>query len=292
MFKKVLRIFLYLSFALLFSLLILIWKFPYAALEARIQHEVHKRSSYQMTKPELSFALPFALQAQKVSILDAQKNKPALFELSDVNLTPDLTALIKGSLGINLKSSLYQGELTGKIQTRSLALPAETSLQLFWEHLDLNGYPQEILTSPIFDLQGKLSGEISYKGKLGSLAQTSGQGHISCQGLSIRVKIPLLQIKDIQDLLLNGKFSFQKQKLIFEEGQFSNEWLEGNVSGDIHLKNNLPQSSLNLQGKIKVDPKLIDMSTTTAQLARLIRKQKFIPFRISGTLGDAKLNML
>lgn len=185
------------SYFVVAFLLFLIFLFPFDRIKTKLEAEVRERTplDLKISKITPTFLNRFTLH----QVVLSDKAGTVLFEAPAVHTKISILRLIFGTLSVDLKGSVYGGELMIKTHQGS----GGQFLLVNADAIDIGAYP--LLSSSGLRVTGKLGGDFELNGNV-------GKGRISVTGLAWR------------GLKLNG--------MSIPDQDFDRGWLEADVKGD------------------------------------------------------------
>lgn len=267
--KKLIRL---LSFAGYFAavfLLFLFLLFPFDRVKTRLESEIRRNTDLELTIAHISprFFNSFRLSDVVVS----NKQGKVLFESPSVSTTVSLFSLLRGNLGLGLKTNAYGGDL--QVKLRQGAGPQYVSVDA--NGLDVGSY--QLLKALGLKLSGKLGGNFEMTGD-------AGKGKISLKGLTSReLKIKGFPIPDLdfEECWLEG--DLKGDRLTIKKLEMNGKELKIQCLGDLVLRE---RGTLNLTVKIKPSERLVHEQSMIFALIKNKDAEGFYQFSLGGTLSD------
>lgn len=273
-------IFLYLSYTLLATGLLLYLQFPIPAVRAYLDGRlsaIDPRLTLE-TKTLSPTILPPGLEI-KDAPLSREGEKIVLVDQASVS--PDLLSLLQTNKKINFQVRLAGGEIdvqammVRKKQSGRYQVAADFS-QVHLDRIDA------VKTNDRFSLSGIADGQATYVGTRSGAGKTNGSFSVS--SLRVTLQTAVFGIDELVVGQVEGTISGNGRIIRVKTLTFDGPMAEGKITGTIELKGPFGQSLLNLTGNAKPRPELF------AQLQEIIPKG-FVDPRTLGTRGlNFKIN--
>jgi len=251
--RRSIRIVIYVVFATGLALLLLLLQFPYQALEQRLEAGLRSTALEEADIQGLGYSFPWAMAIEGMSLRFAGAEGPFRVTIGRGRIAPDLSALLSGRLASSFSARLFNGKLSGRLETTSWLRTDPQALHCTWADLDLEGIPLPGQQVRIRDLSGSCSGSLSLQANdRGRLASGSGElrlndGSFALQGLVAGN----LRISDIRG---EAGWELQQGSLRLAEAQLKAKGIEGRIAGSLELKRPWLSSRCRLRGTVSFSP--------------------------------------
>ena len=286
--KKVVGYFLW---GLVLAVILIVWKFPYGSLLERLDAGARARLGLRFEVSDVSPTLPPGLKLAKCTVRSTEPGSKPFLTATQVYLRIKLLPLLRGSLASTLRSQLYGGSLKGDIRLAPFYDIRQYQLRLRGQTLRLDDKTDisALLGRPLF---GQISGDLELKGDLGDIVNSTGGGELQLVEGSCPIDSPFLTIQYLEGLEVSGTFALSGGILNINPCQFKGPGFEGTLNGEIKLQPYLPGSTLDLAGKGKIDPALVNLPPDKLRVAEAFFKRgKPLPFKVSGTIEVPQLRL-
>jgi type II secretion system protein N len=280
----------YLLYALILGGILLVWKFPYASLERRLEAEASRAlGGVRVELSGLSPAFPLGLKVSRCVVRTWEAGREPVFNMTQGNLRFRILPLLRGAAGVAVQGRAYGGTLRGEgFRSRGGSYQLKAVLQ----SLRLGDHPG---VAQLFGRQvsGTASGEFELAGPMGDVVKSTGAGKIQLREGSWPVESPYLKIKSLDGVEFNATVKLEKGTLTVEGCDFKATGIRGTLKGSVNLAAAWSQSALELAGEGQVDGAILNLEPAVAAgVQRLLQQGKPIPFHIRGTVGAPKLSLL
>ncbi len=284
--KTVFKVFGYLLFAILFSLLVIILEFPYPRAKAFLEKKIQKQSQLLVTIQELGFAWPMGLAVKGLNIAPPEKADQPYYTASETTFALRPLSLFTGKVGSSLRSDPFQGALEVACAVGTWWKKTKTgSCDMQWSDIQLTTYPYLDKTNDYINFRGAIQGDFHFTGAFQNFKTIQGEGSFNCAGLDLTFDFPLVTVYPVEDLHLALSYRIDKQSLKITESSFKATDVDGTLQGHIVFKKPIESSRLRLEGRIKINPDMLDVATLPKSALQTLRRQKPIRFKLVGTLN-------
>jgi type II secretion system protein N len=256
----------YFAAAFLVFLLLL---FPFDRVKARLESEVRRRTSAELSVTRISplFFNRFVLSGVVVS----DRTGKVLFESPSITSTVSLIDLLRGMLSVDLKAKAYGGELLMKAQQRQ----GRHSVMLDANGLDIGSY--SLLKDLGLKFSGKLGGNFEMTGDL-------GKGKLWLRGLTSRgLTIKGFPIPDLDFDQCWLEADIKGDRLTIRKLELDGKELKVLCLGDMVLRE---RGTLNLTVKLKPSERLAREQADILSLLKNKDAEGFYLFSLGGTLSE------
>lgn len=289
--KRGLRVAAYLLYCLVIAGILLVWKFPYQALERKLERLARRHLGLEVEITRLAPKFPPGVKFSRCRIqIPGYRSRQSL-ELEKGQVALRFIPLLRGRLAMGAQARAYGGSLRGQFKIEPFHKPDHFAMKMEWRELELERYrgASDLLGRQI---AGQTSGELHLKGDLASPDRSTGSAELRLNNGSIPVYSPYLKVNNLEELELAASVKLGARNLEISQCQFRARGLQGRVSGILKLRPSLFQSELQMTGEGRLDATLLK-NPDTANWVRLFQMQKTsIPFQLGGTLAEPWLQPL
>ena len=286
-----LRLLFYLLFVLIFTGVLVFYKFPYESLENRLEALFTERWGLKLDVVNLRPALPPKLRFNQFSLRALDYGGQPVFHATGGYLRPRILPVFWGKLAATFQAEAYGGSLNGDILLKPLDDARSCNLRLSWQAIQLERHPGLRLLLER-QLSGELSGELELDGSLQELASFSGMGTLRLIKGSCPIEHPYLKVKTLDGLEVSAAFKLDRGELEITGCRFQAQGIQGTLDGIVQLQSRLHESVLDLAGQCQIDPALLDFGAGSNRgLVVLLNKNTSLPFRLRGALAAPRLSL-
>lgn len=231
----------------------------------------------------LGYGFPFSMTVKTIRFSDSKAKKQELFTITNVRITPALTALTS-RFGVEL-------DAFGGTHTCYLELnrdDKEFTLQ------DIEVRNIDPATIPFLqqaskrEITGTVTGEGSFHGKWeNGKYVTDGKGKFRLKQGTFSLLLPILSLDSVDLRKFETDVFFQNSVLQCRNGVFSGNELKGGFSGSMELQPGLKRAKLSFIGELEPLPPLLKRSKQTQEMVMQLLKQQqhgTVPFVLKGTV--------
>ena len=286
-----LRLLFYLLFVLIFTGVLVFYKFPYESLEGRLEALLIERWGLKLDVADLRPTLPPKLRFNEFSLRALDYGGQPVFHATEGYLRPRILPVFWGKLAATFHAEAYGGSLNGDILLKPLDDARTCNLRLSWQGIQLERHPGLRLLLQR-QLSGELSGELELDGPLQELANSSGMGTLRLTKGSCPIEHPYLKVKTLDGLEVSAAFKLDRGELQITGCRFQAQGIQGTLDGIVQLQSRLHESVLDLAGQCRIDPGLLDFAAGSNRgLVVILGKNTTLPFRLRGTLAAPTLSL-
>lgn len=278
----------YITYVIIIFAAFLYILFPSAEIKTFIVQQAEQIS------PGISVAIdkiaPSFPPGLKFSDLGVSVRNQAVFNASEISITPRYLSLFSAEKSFRLNGIVYNGQLSGDANVKN-ASRSEYSADITFDGMQVNEIETLIDLVP-HQFFGAADGRIQYSSEGGLWG--SGDAEVTITGCRIEFKPPIFGFKDMALGRVNAVVRLQNRQISIKEINVEGKQLAGDASGTIGLQRPLPNSTVRLNGTIKPHPSLIKELSGVVPSQLLSRRDyvdKGIPFGISGTLDRPNFSL-
>ncbi len=255
--------------------LVLLLNFPLESLRKRIEQEIGRGGSVNISIGELGFSLPPGVAAKQIVLTPNQPGAPVL-KIERLEISPRWSSLTGENPAANFEASLYGGRVTGQIARNGSLQARAKGLNLSHSFAELSGAQLSALAEatimtqgPLFSSSGTLEGSLSLR-------------DLNAQGLEA---LPL-GTDSLSLGTLNAKFAGRSRSLKLTETTLSGDSLEMTTDGSIFIGDSPEKTRLALQIKLRPSSNLPSAVQDLFIFLPKAGRDGFHNLRISGTLAN------
>ncbi len=281
----------YLLFVLIFSGILIFYKFPYESVERRLEALIAAHCGLELDVADLRPSLPPKLRFSKFSLRTLGSEGQPIFHATQGYLCPRILPLFGGKLAVTIHAEAYGGSLNGDVALKSFFEVRTYNLRASWQAIELERHPglPLILAGQI---SGKLSGELQLEGPIQDWANSSGVGKLRLSEGSYPIEYPYLKVKTLDGLEVSAAMKLNSGRLEIDNCWFQAQGIKGTFDGIVQLHSGLYESVLDLVGQCQIDSTLLNLTAGSNNgLAALLNNNAPLPFRVQGTLGAPRLSL-
>ena len=281
----------YLLFVLIFSGILIFYKFPYESIESRLEALIAEHWGLKLDVVDLRPSLPPKLKFIKFSLRTLGYEGQPIFQATQGYLCPRILPLFGGKLAVTIHAEAYGGFLDGDVALKSFFEVRTYNLRASWQAIQLERHPGLALFLER-QISGKLSGELKLDGPIEDWANSSGIGKIRLSEGSCPIEYPHLKVKILDGLEVSAAMKLNSGRLEIDNCRFQAQGIKGNFDGIVQLNSGLYESVLDLVGQCQIDPTLLNFTAGSNKgLVALLDNNAPLPFRVRGTLGAPRLSL-
>ena len=284
--KKVIGYFLW---AVLFAMVLMIWRFPYESLQEKLEAVASASLGYQFDLTDMSLTLPPGLKFAKCTVRSMDMGNDKLFEATKVRTRFKLLSLLKGDLAFTVRSEAYGGSLSGDFRLAPTHNFQNYRMRVWAQTVRLEGQSgiSLLLGRP---LKGEISGEIELEGVVGDLVNSAGGGNFKLVNGSCPIDSPYLRAKTLEGFEVSATITLADGNFKINDCQFSGKGFQGTLTGEVRLQPGLSSSVLNLTGRSQLEAEMINLPADKSRVAEaFLNRGKPLPFKVRGTIAEPRL---
>lgn len=220
-------------------------------------------------------------------------NGVLIMEADRLDVTPELTSLLRPAKVFNFQSMLYDGTANGKTVVTMEENTEKPDIDVNAELAGLEiGQVRALRERTDYKVSGQLDGTITYTKKA---ADESGDANLKVSDLIVELVTPFLSLGSVTFRNITAEMAMDRAKRIrIRQCLMSGDQADGRLTGTITLKEVPEKSVLGISGNIKPHPAFMkEMGGEGIVTAFLKRRpgDKGIPFRIYGTIAEPKYTL-
>jgi type II secretion system protein N len=286
-----LRLLPYLLFVLIFTGVLVVYKFPYESLESRLEALFAERWGLKLDVADLHLTLPPKLSFNQFSLRALDYRGQPVFHATEGYLRPRILPVFWGKLAATFHAEAYGGSLSGDILLKPLDDTRTCNLRLSWQAIQLERHAGLRLLLER-QISGELSGELELDGPLQELANSSVMGTLRLMKGSCPIEHPYFKVKTLDGLEVIAAIKLDRGELEVMGCRFQAQGIQGTLDGIVQLQSRLHESVLDLAGQCHIDPALLDFAPGSNRgLVALLDKNTSLPFRLRGALTAPTLSL-
>jgi len=279
----------YFLWAMVFTMVLVIWRFPYESLQEKLEAVASASLGLQFDLTDMSLTIPPGLKFAKCTVRSMDMGSKSLFEATKVHTRFKLLPLLEGNLAFTVRSKAYGGSLSGDFRLAPIHNFKNYRMRVWAQTVRLEDQSgiSLLLGRP---LEGKISGEIELAGVVGDLENAAGGGNFKLVEGICPIDSPYLKVKTLEGLELSATIELSGGSFKISDCQFSGKGFQGTLNGEVKLQPGLTSSVLNLAGRGQVEAELIDLPADKGRVAEaFLNRGKPLPFKVRGTIAEPRL---
>ncbi len=231
----------------------------------------------------IGYGFPFSIKANTIRFSDSKTKKQELFTLTDVRITPTLTAMTsRFGLELDAFGGTHNGTLELNRDTKEFTLQ-----DIEVRDLDPAMIPF-LKQASKREITGTVTGTGSFQGKWeNGKYVTEGKGKLSLEQGSFALLLPVLSLNSIDLRKFETDIEFRDSTLQCLNGIFNGNELKGAFSGSLELHAGLKRATLSFIGELEPLPPLLQQGKQVQNMVmQLLKKQQHgtVPFVLKGTV--------
>lgn len=231
----------------------------------------------------IGYGFPFSLTAKSIRFTDSKTKKQELFTISNLRITPVLTALTSQfGVTFDVFGGTYSSELALNVEGRKFTLQ---DIQV--KNLDPASVPF-LQQASKREISGTVTGSGSFHGKWeNGKYVTEGKGKLKLEKGAFALLLPILSLDSVDLKKFETDILFQNSTLLCRNGVFRGNELKGEFSGSMALQAGLKKARLSFVGELEPLPPLLKRSKQTQDMViQLLKQQQHgtVPFSLTGTV--------
>jgi type II secretion system protein N len=285
----------YILFVVLLTLGLLYYRFPSEAVQRFLQARIEKISpqlalSMESVSPTFTLGLKFL---EPELFLGTTSQNP-IFKVDRLLIRPEILSLFRDKWTFCYNALAYNGEFEGctSVGKEKNDAPFQTSLVLMDVPMGGDNPLKEVIGR---NLEGNLSGTVTYNGQSKSLIRGTGEVDLRMSEGRIELVQSILNLEGISFHEVLIKMTLSNRKLSLTRVALRGTNMNGTLTGVVNLNKEISRSSLNLRGTLEPFADFIKDLTDSPDTVRLIRqrlKRGKINFVIRGTLADPNFRFM
>jgi type II secretion system protein N len=283
------RTLLYVVYTGVLFVVFLLANFEYNLITQRLLRSVDI-PGVRLAVGDTRFAWWRGFELQRVRAMPLDPEAAPYFEAASLFIRPGLGGLLRGQIdSVQMSGVLYGGEMDGTF-TAGEGLNRAT-LHLAGLQLQRSEYLRDLLQAG--ELAGVLSGDFTFENRGGDPVDARAVGEFELQNASVtdakfkQFTVPALQFDETMT-----KFSLQANRLEIQEFSATGPQFELAGTGQIAIRDPLPDSALNLKVSIAAAEGADDLTKTLLSILPPPPKgaKPDAPRSLSGTLAKPRLS--
>ncbi|MBN1276774.1 MAG: type II secretion system protein GspN [Deltaproteobacteria bacterium] len=289
------RYFFYGIYSVILLIALLYIRFPSDAFKEYLQ-ETSSRVSPEnvLIVGEVKPAFPAGIKLLGTGLSPKENSDKKYFSASRIIIRPRIWACLTGGLNLNFLGDVNEGLLKGSVNFRKNRIggPFETSIEIKGMHVDGASLPSSFTG---FDLNGILSGVLSFQTENEQIITGTGEADISISEGRIILSNPILIFNSIEFDDLSIKCVMEKEKLRLIHFRLKGQDMTGTLSGEIDLRSNILKSAIDISGAIELSPGFFKNRKDSSDFIRHFRqliKNGRLSFVLTGNIGEPRFRFL
>jgi len=277
---------LYVGYTTVLFVVFLLITFPHDILVRRLLSSVGTAGrDIEFSSVNFAWWKGYQIDGLRVGSPAADGDAP-VFEVSHFWIRPAVSQLVRGNpYAVQVSADLYGGSADGDVSMKNGVLGGT----LQWRGLSLNRYPMLTALLEEGQLAGRFSGAVSFETRLANPSSGQAAGEISIDGAGVTAaKWAGFTVPDVSLKQTRVKFKLSPGRLEVQELTASGD-ISVQASGQINLKEPLPQSVLSLRATILQTATTPDaLKAALALIPHAPGAKLDAPVNIAGTLGSPR----
>ncbi len=274
----------YAVFAMVATITMLLWKFPYQDFNFWVLHKVNTpQSPIRLHVDTISPSyLPPGLALGNAIIIP--KALQTTFNIPLLKLSLPLGDLVAAHPGIKVGGAIFGGDFSGSLAVDNLTGPEKFYFSLSSDDCDISAIPEleQMLKSKI---SGLLECDIRLEGRTHPLTVDTGKGNLTLLDAVVDTRMPFLKGGHIPLGKIDLDFTVDGGRINVTQCRFNSKQIKGELAGSIIPGRTLADTSVDLRGTYQIDPSLIDTShLRDKSIIDLLNKKKKMPLNVTGKL--------
>lgn len=283
------RMLLYTLYTAALFAVFMVANFPFGLVVHRVLRAV-ELPGMRVEVGDARFAWWHGFELQRVRVMQPDPEAPPFFEAASLYVRPGLGGLLRGQIdSLQVSGPLYGGEMDGNL-TISDGLSRAT-VHVSGLQLQRYAYLRAMLLEG--EVGGVLSGDMTLESRGGDPIDIRAVGELGLQQASLaNAKFKQFTVPALQFDELVTKFSLQANRLEVQEFSATGPQLELAGTGQIAIRNPIPDSVLNLKVSVAAAEGADDLTRTILSLIPPPPKgaKPDAPRSLSGTLAKPRIS--
>ncbi len=282
----------YTLYCIILTAALLYYRFPSDALAGYLRTRINKfNAPLSLSIDRIKPWPPFGLKFGQTGI--SLKDRPGIeiFRTDSLLVSPEAWSFLKGKRKYRFKCLGYGGSARGCISfdENSTAAPFTTEIALENIRIGTLRYLKDLIGR---DVDGILSGTISYSGQGKDLMAGTGEASLKLLEGRVELLFPILSLGSIDFHEVSMDMALKGQNINLTRFDLKGPQVRSTLSGTIGLKRDLGRSTLELKGRIEPFASIFKnaggLRNTMRLLGKGLKKGAF-SFIISGTIREPKI---
>jgi len=258
----------YIAYGILITIVFLWCRYPDSLIEQGIRSAIAKSNPdvvVSMDSATLSFPLVIEIEDLKIG----KRGQPGSVAIDHLKTDFALTRLLRGIVSCTLEVDAYGGFIVGDAGfTERFSIDGPLSLNARLKNVNL-GTCSFLKTALNQDIDGKLTGTVSYRGSMKDAINGSGDADLALVEGSMGLRRPLLGLSALDFDTLTVRTVLRDRTLKINKAEIAGKQMSGSFSGVIFLNNTILRSRIAVKGRARMVPLEKDVSVTlSGTLAR------------------------
>jgi type II secretion system protein N len=243
-------------------------------------------------KASPTFPPGFSLRKTKLSL----KINPdaGLFMADSIVIRPEIWSFLKGRSAYRFKCLAYGGDLKGSVHFSGNRRNPPFSASVKFKDIRIDNYTA-VSSIAGSNMKGTLGGTIKCSGRFDSLINSAGEANLTIADGRFELLQPILSFESIDFDFIRMKMALNDGKIEVTQVELTGQEIAGRLSGSIFLKNELPESSLNLKGTLELLAGRVKGGKGVDHAERLLKirsKRGKLNFTVGGTFSSPTFRLL
>ncbi len=283
----------YIIYGMLLMFFLLYYRFPSTALMNHIESTFQKKyPGYTLSIEKTDIDFPPGISFLNARVFKNHLPEIAFFETKHLKTRPDLISLFRDRQRFRFDCTAYEGNISGYFGIKETNTEPIYDTSISISDIDLEKYP--VFSKMLgHEIKGILNGRIDIKDH--GIVFFDGKGEINLTISKGRLEVvkPIIGINSVNfdNLLMN--LLIEKGRVELREVEIKGREIQGSLSGNIILKEDISNSSLNIRGTVEPMGGLVSRLGSGSRSMKLLRRRLRngrLSFRISGTFESPRFN--
>ncbi len=284
----------YVVYCILLAGIFLYFRFPSEQAKHYIQYRVNRmKSPLSLSVQEVRPCLPWGLKLENAGF--SLKQEPGTRVFTTDSLCIDLIpwSFLKGKAGYAFECLACGGDIKGNMSFGDDEEGSSffTEMEIRNLHVEALHYLKDLTGR---EVEGMLSGTVSYGAKKGSNKGATGEADVSLRRGNLEASIPFLNLESIKFDNIDMKMALGHGRITLQHFKLNSPLLVSTLSGTIELKENIQESRLDLKGSLKPFASFFRENEFPGKTLSLF-KRRFekgtANFIIRGMLGEPRVRL-
>ena len=283
-------LFAYICYGMLLLLFLLYYRFPSGELMKYIEANFkNKYPGYMLFVEKGDVNFPPGMNFINVRVTKDDHPEMIFFESERFKIRPVLVSLFKDRKRFCFDCTAYEGNISGCLGFKGKNARSNYDTSITISDVDLGKYP--IFSKTIGrEFEGILNGSVDLKDQSG--VSVKGEADLMLSKGKVEFVQPILGISSVNFDGLLMKLLIENGQVEFKEVEIKGKEIQGSFSGQVILKKDIFNSSLNITGTIEplggLLSRLGSLSSSMKLLRRRLRNGR-LSLKISGTIESPRL---
>ena len=241
----------YSAYALVVTIVFLVWFFPSDLLKAYVESAVTRHSNTTLSLDSASLGFPVVLHFDN-AVLSLTGKPGSTVVMESIDIEPLFRTLIRGRVALAFTGEAYGGRGSGTVAFEdSFAVKGPVNAEARFENIDV-GKCSYVKATLGRKMTGKVKGTLSWSGFPGRIIDGTGSADCVFFNGEVRLVENILGFDTVTYDRIDAKAILKNRTLRINPFHLIGTEVNSTVSGNIFLDNNPMRSRLSLKGQITV----------------------------------------